>query len=155
MELEDSNGKIVVPQSAAEVDQMLDRLGRDLDHCILSEGEEFIQAAGSASGMLVQYGDSTGLYEAAETLPSETVKELFAAFFQKDDSWRTRVSYTCMSGADSSSGAPSPEADRERGAGRQEKSLKDSLLDSVKREVKHNVSGMVRRGIRDVFRKFR
>ena len=36
MQLEDSNGKIVVPKSAAEVDQMLDRLGRDLDHCILS-----------------------------------------------------------------------------------------------------------------------
>ena len=155
MQLEDSNGKIVVPKSAAEVDQMLDRLGRDLDHCILSEGEQFIQAAGSASEMVFQYGDSTGLYEATETLPAETVKELFAAFFQKDDSWRTRVSFTSIGGPDSSSTAPGPEVNRERGSGQQEKSLKDSLLDSVKREVKHNVSGMVRRGIRDVFRKFR
>ena len=129
---------------------MIDRLGRDLVHCILSQGEEFIQAAGSASGMI-----STGLYEAAETLPAGTVKELFAAFFQKDDSWRTRVSYTCMSGPDSSSRAADPEVGRERGSGQQEKSLKDSLLDSVKREVTHNVSGIVRRGIRDVFRKFR
>lgn len=155
MQLEDSNGKFVVPQSPAEIDQMIDRLGRDLDHCILSEGEQFIQAAGSAAAMIVQYGDTSGTYEAAETLPSETVKELFAAFFHKDNSWRTRVSYTPMEGGSHSSGASGPEADREGAAGQQDKSLKDSLLDSVKREVTHNVSGMVRRGIRDVFRKFR
>lgn len=155
MELEDSNGKFIVPKSPEEVDQIIDRLGRDLDHCILSEGEDFIQAAGSSSALIVQYGDSSGHYEAAETLPSETVKELFTAFFHKDDSWRTRVSYTRIGGGSSSSSAPGPEADRERGTGQQEKSLKDSLLDSVKREVKNNVSGMVRRGVRDVFRKFK
>ncbi|MCF7949441.1 MAG: hypothetical protein K9M94_12705 [Spirochaetia bacterium] len=155
MELEDSNGKIVVPQSPAEVDQMIDRLGRDLDHCILSEGELFIQAAGSAPGMIVQYGDPSGHYEAAQMLPPETVKELFAAFFQNDDSWRTRVGYTRIGGGSTSSGAPGSGADRGRVAGQQEKSLKDSLLDSVKREIGHNVSGMVRRGIRGAFRKFK
>ena len=148
MQLEDSNGKFFVPQSPAEIDQVIDRLGRGLDHCILSEGEDFIQAAGAAPGFVVEYGDASGHYEAAETLPPETVKELFAAFFQKDDSWRTRVNFTRIDEGTSSSGAASQETNRE-------KSLKDSLLDSVKREVKHNVSGMVRRGIRDVFRKFR
>ncbi len=155
MQLEDSNGKFFVPQSPAEIDQVIDRLGRGLDHCILSEGEDFIQAAGAAPGFVVEYGDASGHYEAAGTLPPETVKELFAAFFQKDDSWRTKVNFTRIGGGASSSGAASQETDREGSPGRQEKSLKDSLLDSVKREVKHNVSGMVRRGIRDVFRKFR
>ncbi len=155
MQLEDSNGNVVVPQSPAEVDRMIDRLGRDLDHCILSEGELFIQAAGSGQALIVQYGDSSGIYEASETLPSETVKELFGAFFQKDDSWRTRVSYTRIGDGSPAAGAPSPEADRERVDGHRERSLKDSLLDSVKREVKHNVSGMVRRGIRSVIRKFK
>ncbi len=155
MQLEDSKGKVVVPKSPAEIDQVIDRLGRGLDHCILSEGEHFIQAAGSAPGFIVEYGDASGNYEAAETLPPETVKELFAAFFQKDDSWRTRVNFTRIGEGSHSSGAASQETDRERSSGRQDKSLKDNLLDSVKREVRHNVSGMVRRGVRDVFRKFR
>ncbi len=155
MQLEDSNGNVVVPQNPAEVDRTIDRLGRDLNHCILSEGELFIQAAGSAPALIVQYGDSSGTYEASETQPPETVKELFGAFFQEDDSWRTRVSYTRIGDGSPSSGAPSPQADRERVDGHREKNLKDSLLDSVKREVKHNVSGMVRRGIREVFRKFK
>lgn len=155
MQLEDSNGKIFVPQSPAEIDQVIDRLGQGLDHCILSDGEHFIQTAGSAPGFLVEYGDASGHYEAAETLPPETVKELFAAFFQKDDSWRTRVNFTRSGGGSPSSGAASQDTDREKVAGQQEKSLKDNLLDTMKREVKHNVSGMVRRGVRDVFRKFR
>jgi len=155
MQLEDSNGKFVVPQSPAEVDLVIDRLGKDLDHCILSEGEFFIQATGSAPALIVQYGDDSGLYEAAETQPSGTVKELFGAFFQKDDSWRTKVSYTRIGDGSSSSGASGPKADREGGDGHQEKSIKDSLLDSVKREVKHNVSGMFRRGVRNIFRKFK
>ena len=155
MQLEDSNGKVIVPQSLAEVHQMIDRLGGDLDHCILSEGEQFIQAAGSAPGLIVQYGDSSGNYEAAETLPPGTVKELFGAFFQNDASWRDRVSYTRIGGGSSSTATSIPEADLDRDDGPGRKSLKDSLLDSVKREVGYNVSGMVRRGVRGVFRKFK
>ncbi len=155
MQLEDSNGKVVVPKSPAEVDQMIDHLGVDLNHCILSEGELFIQAAGSSPGLIVQYGDTSGNYESAETLPPGIVKELFGAFFQKDDSWQTKVSYTRIGGGNSSSDAPNPRVAQERGERQQEKSLKDSLLDSVKREVGHNVSGMVRRGVRGVFRKFK
>ena len=155
MQLEDSNGKVVVPQSSAEVEQMIDRLGRDLNHCILSEGELFIQAAGSASGLVVQYGDPSGNYEAAATLAPETVKELFSAFFQKDDSWRTRVSYTRIGGGSSSSGAPSPDVDREKADDRREKSPQAGLLDSVKRDVTHNFFGMVRRGVRNIVRKLK
>jgi hypothetical protein len=155
MQLEDSNGRVVIPQSPAEVDQVIDRLGRGLDHCILSEGEQFIQAAGTAPEMVVQYGDPTGNYEADQMLSSETVKELFAAFFRKDDSWRTSVSYTRIGGGSPSSSAAGLETDRERGAGQQQKGLKDTLLDSVTRELGLNISGMVRRGIRNVFRKFK
>jgi hypothetical protein len=155
MQLEDSNGKLVVPQSPAEVDRMIDRLGKDLDHCILSEGEQYIQTAGSASGLIVQYGDPSGNYEAAGTLPPETVKELFGAFFRNDDSWRTKVSFTRIGGGSSSSGAPSPEGDKQRVDGQRESSLKDGVLESVKREVTNNVSGLVRRGVRAFFRKFR
>lgn len=155
MELEDSNGKIVVPQSPAEVDRMIDRIGKDLDHCILSEGELYIQTAGSAAGLFVQYGDPSGNYEAAGTMPPETVKELFGAFFRNDDSWRTTVSFTRIGGGGSSSGARSPESDTQRVDGQRESGLKDGVLESVKREVTNSVSGLVRRGIRAIFRKFR
>jgi hypothetical protein len=155
MELEDSNGKIVVPQSPAEVDRMIDRIGKDLDHCILSENERYIQTAGSAAGLIVQYGDPSGNYEAAGTMPPETVKELFGAFFRNDDTWRTTVSFTRVGAASSSSGARSPEGDKQRVDGQRESGPKDGVLESVKREVTNNISDIVRRGVRALFRKFR
>lgn len=154
MQLEDSNGKIVVPKEVTEVTEMIDRLGRGLDHCILSEGDMFIQTAGADPQLVVEYRDASGYYEAAEPQSAQTVKDLFSAFFQKNDSWKTMVAFSPLE--DTTGGPAGSAQDADSGArDTQPKSLKDSLLDSVKREVKNNVSGMVRRGVRDVFRKFR
>jgi len=154
MQLKDSNGKVFVPQSVAEVTEMIDRLGRELDYCILSNSDMFIQAAGSSPQLVVEYADPSGHYEATEVLSAGTVKDLFSAFFRGNASWKTMVAFSLISevadGPAGTAGGESSGARRTR-----EKSLKDSLLDSAKREVKNNVSRMVRRGVRDVFRKFR
>ncbi|HDQ14286.1 MAG TPA: hypothetical protein ENN41_05685 [Sediminispirochaeta sp.] len=155
MQLEDSNGKIVVPQSAEEINAMIDRLGRGVDHLILSEGELFVQCAGSGSDLVVQYGDPSGLHEASETASSETVKELFGAFFRRDESWRTMVSFERSEAGGASTDGQGLEGGAGSRAPGREKSLKEELLDSVKREVKRNVSRTVGRGVRDIFRKFR
>ena len=153
MTLEDSNGKIVKAGSETDVTEMVGRIGRGIDHCILSDEVFFIQAAGSTAEMVVQYGDGNGHYEADGVQAAETVKALFSSFYRKDDAWKTMVSFVPV---DEVGPAGEVNAESPGGAqGRQDKSLKDTLLDSVKHEVKNNVSRMVRRGVRDVFRKFR
>lgn len=154
MQLEDSAGKIVVPQSVTEVAEMVDRLGKELDHCILSNGDMFIQAAGSSPQLVVEYRDPSGHYEAVDLHSAQTVKNLFSAFYQSDDSWKTLVTFSPISeGTDGPS--RSIEGEDSCASGPREKSLKDRLLDSAKHEMKNNVSRMVRRGVRDTFRKFK
>lgn len=154
MEFEDSTGKFSVPKNVQEIEDMVDRLGRGIDHCILSDGDMFVQAAGADPRIVVEYGDSTGHYEAAEPLSARTVKDIMSAFFRKDVSWKTMAAFSPT--GDFAAGPATGTADSDGGAGAtREKSLKDSLLDSVKREVKNNASRMVGRGVRDIFRKFR
>jgi hypothetical protein len=154
MQLEDSNGKVFVPKNVTEVTETIDCLGSGLEHCILSDGDMFIQTAGSSPRLVVEYQDPTGHYEAAELHSAQTVKDLFSAFFQKNDSWKTMVAYSRT--GDAAAGPSVSTGDRSTGTGgTREKSFKDGLADSMKREVKNNLSRMVRRGVRNVFRKFR
>jgi hypothetical protein len=154
VQLEDSSGKISVPGNVTEVTEMVDRLGKGLDHCILSDGDIFIQAAGSDPRLVVEYGDASGHYESADLHSAGTVKDLFSAFFQKDSSWKTMVTFspveTASSGFAESTGAGAGGAHETR-----QQDPPDSLLESVKREVKNNLSRVVRRGVRNIFRKFK
>ncbi len=154
MQLEDSSGKVSTPRNVTEVTEMVDRLGKGLDHCILSDGDIFIQAAGSDPRLVVEYGDSSGHYEAAGLHSAGTVKDLFTAFFNNNDSWKTMVAFSPANAA--SGGSPENTG---TGAGRAPETWrtdpKGSLLESLKHEVKNNVTRIVRRGVRDIFRKFR
>lgn len=150
MNLEDSNGTISIPKDVTEVTAMIDRVGNGIDHCILSDGEMYIQTAGTAPSLVVEYQDDTGHYAAAELHSAQTVKDLFSAFFQKNDSWRTLIAFSREGENPAARSADTGRTNSRPG----EKGLKDGLIDSVKREVKNNVSGMVRRGVRNIFRKF-
>ncbi|MFP4384264.1 MAG: hypothetical protein ACLFST_12610 [Spirochaetia bacterium] len=150
MTLEDSNGKISTPQNVNEVTAMIDCVGNGIDHCILSDGDMYIQTAGSSPNLVVEYQDSTGHYAAPETHSAQIVKDLFSAFFQKNDAWRTMVVFSPQGGNTSGPTQTAGQSTSRTGG----KSFKDGLVDSVKREVKNNISGMVRRGVRNIFRKF-
>lgn len=161
MKLEDSNGKISEPKAVSEITDMIDRLGKDVNHCILSDGDLFIQTAGEGPELIVQYGGPSGHYEAASAVPAETVKEMFTAFFQNDPSWRTKVVFTSVEGGPSSGevasrgGIPGGVANRNASAGSQGRGLKDDLINSVKGEVRYGLSGVIRRIVRSIFRNFR
>lgn len=161
MKLENSNEKISEPKAVSEITDMIDRMGKDVDHCILSDGDLFIQTAGEGPELIVQYGGPSGHYEAASAVPAETVKEMFTAFFQNDPSWRTKVVFTAVEGSSSSgqvsSGGVISEGvmNRNTSAGSQERGLKDDLINSVKGEVRYGLSGFIRRIARSIFRNFR
>ena len=154
MQLEDSNGRILEPAGVTEVTDMVNRLGKELDHCILSDGDAFIQAAGSDPRLVVEYRDLSGYYRADNPLPVGTVKEFFSAFFQKDDSWKTMAAFSRVD--ESASGAAKTgESDAYGVNGDREKDLKSGLLDAATRGVKSNLFRLLRRGIRNLFRNFR
>ncbi len=155
MKLEDSSGKISEPRSSSDVEAMVERVGKDIDHCILSNNDDFIQAAGSGSGMLVGYNDGGGYTECQDTnLPVETVKKLFVQFFEGDPGWKTAVSFGPQSPeANASAAGPSGASGPGTTNNFEEKGLKDTVIDSVKREAQSSFSYMIRRIVRRFLRR--
>ncbi len=164
MDLEDSTGKIQENVSLENVISCIDRLGKDLDHCILGEGDEFIQSASGGGGFLVEYGDAGGHYTAEDdNLSADQVKELFSAFYNHDPSWKTKISFTRQGDGEASAAtagsSPAAAGSGDSGSGQgvtnfEQKSLKDTVMDSVKREAQNSFSYMLRRVVRRFFRRF-
>ncbi|MFP4484849.1 MAG: hypothetical protein ACOCYG_04230 [Spirochaetota bacterium] len=147
--LEDSNGKHRNDPSDAEIAATLEQIGVSLDHCVLHlAGEAFVQSAGDASGLLVQYGDGSGVYESDRSdLDVATVTRIFVEAAAGRDGWKSEHTFHRLSGGPET-GQASPDSGRMQG------SLKDQLLGRVKREIgreaSQGVGRVIRRGIRGI-----
>lgn len=158
MDFERSDGKITQNPGKAEIDQVIDGIGRQYDFCILGEGDSFVQTAGSAGGLLVQYRDSRGMFESvSSSLDAVAVKDIFGQFLNGEAGWKTSMEFSPMeiggAGADSSGGIETGPADGSRES-RTENSFADQLKDSVKKEAMNSVSRTARKITRGIFRKF-
>jgi len=133
--LEDSDGGIQNNPSEAQIRATLERIGSSLDHCVLHlPGDAFVQTAGDASGLLLEYGDATGLYASDRSdLDVATVTRIFSEAAAGGDGWKGEFSFR---NTDEASG-------RAAAGG----SLKDQLLGQVKREISREAS----RGVGNVF----
>lgn len=155
MKLEDSSGKFTEARSPKDIESLIDRVGKGIDHCILSDGDNYIQTASSGAGLLVQYADPSGNYESTDSsLPPQAVKKIFTAFFQHDDSWKTQTAFTQIGEAEPASAAPSPVgASRANESPGNKENLKDTVINSVKREAQNSFSYMIRRVLRRFIRR--
>ncbi|MGC9311585.1 MAG: hypothetical protein ACP5IA_02750 [Sediminispirochaetaceae bacterium] len=164
MDLERSDGKITQNPGKAELEQVIDGIGREYDFCILGEGDSFVQTTGSDGGLLVQYRDEEGMFESVRSdLDSAAVKDIFIQFLNGQSGWKTSMEFSQMemggagadsgAAADSGGGIKTGAADGS-GEGRTEKSFADQLKDSVKKEAMNSVNRAARKITRGVFRKF-
>jgi hypothetical protein len=162
MYLEDSDGKMINDPTEGEILSTLKRIGAGLEHCILnyqdSAGSEFfIQAAGSQSGLFIQYNELGGQFQSTRSdLDAETVCRIFLAAAKGESGWKTELAFEPLDGLGGSSGDGNRGRAQEPaygvpGAG--SRSLKDEVLDSVRREAKSGVLGLIRRIVRLLFGK--
>jgi len=155
MKLEKSDGNFFDPVSEGELSGALGKIGRGLDFCILSDGDDFIQSADSDGGLIVQYRDSSGQYESDDSSISlEKANEIFLSYLKGDGTWKTAASYSKQEDYDSSdnSNQSSRSGQDSFGGNISGDSIKDTLLHAVKSEASRGVSSMVRRFIRNIFR---
>ena len=94
--LETSSGEVTEAPSLTQLMQSLQELDSENEYCILSHGDEFIQAAYSEKGMIVQYKDDTGQYEAAELLMKPVAIMIFSTYMKGDDSWKESTKWDKM-----------------------------------------------------------
>ena len=94
MQLDRSDGHVVDSPSEEEVRKAVQEVGEDLDYCILSDEEDFIQVAVAGGGLLVEYRDESGQYESEDTdVPEEMVLEAFIQFLNGEDDWKGSLDF--------------------------------------------------------------
>ncbi len=156
MILEDSSGNSFQPKSSEEIEKVITLVGNDIDHCILSDGDSFIQTAATREGLLVEYHDAGRYYQSTDTnLPADTVQRLFTKFFEGDISWKQEIPFT-LQNASSSAASPATGAANSTGGKVTEfeaRSLKDTVMNSVKNEAQNSLSYFIRRIVRRFFRR--
>ncbi len=149
--LEDSNGGRIADPSESQILSTVEHIGDSLDHCILHLGdEEYLQTAGERNRLFIEYADVGGMFRSAKAdFDAATVARIFTSAGQGSHGWKREYVFERT---DTGAGA----AGTGTGAGA-EGSLKDQLLDSVKkgvqREASYGVGRMVRGLIRNVTRR--
>jgi hypothetical protein len=156
MRLEDSNGKILDPINEVDMNGVLAKVGSSLDFCILSIGDDFIQAAGSEGGLLIQYRDSSGQYESDDSsLSLDMVKKIFLSYLNKVGSWKTEVSFSNQDDGAGDDTRMNQDQDTRLNSGSEDisiESLKNMVVKAVRNEAGGGVSRMIKRFIRNIFR---
>ena len=151
IELECSDGKIIQNPGKTEADDTIAKIGNELDFCILSDGDDFIQTAASDGGLLVQYKDAGGMFESARSdFDCGTVQDFFRQFLDRKDDWKSSAEFTTMDSGETASDAGASENSRAAGP---KKSLKETLMDSVKNEAVNSVNRAAKKVTRNLFRK--
>ncbi len=152
--LEDSEGRHQNDPSEAQIAATLERIGRSLDHCVLHlPGEAFVQTAGDASGLFVEYGDASGQYASDRSdFDVAAVTRIFAEAAAGRDGWKREFAFRPSGGGAETGGAEMGKTSSGRLG--TPGSLKDQLLGQVKRELgreaSRGVGNVIRKGIRGI-----
>ena len=111
MQLEASNGAVVMAPTAAQIASALSGLPGGTDSfAILSSGEQaYVQVAGSAAeGFALEYraGSESEHYQAATSMPLNVVQDVFERYARNDPTWRSRVSWVPLEAGSVRGGHP-------------------------------------------------
>jgi hypothetical protein len=169
MELEDSAGKLVENPTPEQIEAALSDVGSRTDHCILHmDGESFVQTTGSRDRLFVQYSDGGEIMESdRHDFDAATVARIFVDAMAGRNGWKSDYAFASIGGGPDEGasegsrrpglgglGLPGGLGGTGTGGGIGGQSMKDQLLNSVKREVNREVSrgvgGLVRKVIRSV-----
>lgn len=91
MKLEFESGRSFESPTPSQIAGGLADMGDDNgSFAILSNGDDFIQAAGAGSGFVVEYREGDKLYQSAsQSEPLSKVMEAFQKYARGDGSWRS------------------------------------------------------------------
>ncbi len=93
--IEPSSGPTVRQPSEEQVRCIVERVGQDLEHCILTiPGGDFLQTTGEYGKLWFQYVDASGVHTCtADFMPNAEVARVFDEALRGDFSWKQRYSF--------------------------------------------------------------
>lgn len=94
--IEMANGDIYEKPSAEKLKELLKSLNDDNFFLILNCKEGFLQTTTSEKGYIVQYSDDNGMFEAEDYFTFETLVDIFAAYIDNDNAWKSKAKWSEM-----------------------------------------------------------
>ena len=149
--IEDSNGNITNDPGKEQIRALVERIGGDLDFCILNLGEEhgFVQAAGSKNRLLIQYRDASGMYDSEDSdFSVETVTKIFSDTIAGNTDWKKQYAFSL---SDTPAGGSGSAYNAEKVQSDAKRTLKDHLVDAVKSEAAYKAKRIISKGIGGLF----
>ncbi|NOY36831.1 MAG: YIP1 family protein [Chlorobi bacterium] len=93
-QLEMANGDMFDNPGTKTLSKELDNLSAENEHAILSHGDDFIQAAVTDDGFLMEYRDNSGYFASEATnLSKDKVVTVFLLFLKDDPSWKEMITW--------------------------------------------------------------
>ncbi len=149
--IEDSNGHIINNPSKDQIIGVLNRFGKDLEHCNFNYANTFISASGnSSSAIRLFYIDSSGEeINSEETYNAEQVCDIFLKAKNEENS---------ISGLSSNSFSEPTSTNKDQNNKPSNKMddiglSKDKIMSSVKNAAKSEIGRSIQRFIRRLIRK--
>ncbi len=142
--LEDSLGKKITDPTQEQIRETINKIGHEIDHCILNVGGNYIQAAGRRNELFVETDVGSGLIGADRSdYSAEDVYQMFIGFLRGDDSWKDF--FTTVSFSDSSDFSRSQEAPEQEKKPKFD--VKEEAGKALKAEGRYVARRQTRRGI--------
>ena len=147
MNIETAAGENYQNVTLNQVQETIELLNSGNDFMILSVDDDYIQCAISGETFIVEYQDNSGYYRSEASLSRELIKNLFSAYFQGDDSWKTLTTWDFERDESSHSHSHSS------GSGSGSESIMDSLkgdlsVDKILKTVKNRAKNKIQRAVK-------
>lgn len=124
MKLELSNGSIIENPTHSDLENWIRKIGTEIDHLILIDGDDFIQTAGEQDSLVIQRQEAGDLDDTEDTFDTETVIQTFQEYLDGD------------------TGGKSPAVSTSKG---ESESFADEIADTLKKEASKAVGRFFRK----------
>jgi hypothetical protein len=149
--IEPSEGDIISNPGDDQIKAMLRSLGHGQDHFNFSYSAGNLGVTPGGSGIYMFYSDGAGRELEADNISQDDAFAILVEARDGGTDWQARAGFKPV--ADQSSPVSASSRDADAGQPRGPRSLKDQLLDSVKKGATDELARGVRSGVRGLIRK--
>ena len=91
-----ANGETLSKISEQTLVDCINKLDDDNFFAILSNGDDFMQAAYSGEGFTVQYSENEKLLEAKDYFSKDNTIQIFKKYFKGDNNWKEGIDWIAV-----------------------------------------------------------
>jgi|GEM_PF-1426157 len=145
--LEDSTGKVIQDPTETQIRETIFKIGEEIDHCILTVENNFIQTTGKKNELYVEADVGSGSIAADRAdYSSEDVFQMFLGFLNSDDTWKDHFTTVSFEGPSDFSRSHTPREQTQK----PKFDVKEEAGKALQQEGRYVARRQMRRGFRGI-----